>query len=396
VDRLGYYHNWPFSADILAPLDFELNDNRFDGYISKNNRRLPGGKWSGGSDFLSKKKFIRYTPSSDVQVRLYDLPMYTGRYVAAAPSFPENNLPYPDFGLISPDLYRAGSPDKPIMDLGNSLYELRELPKMVKQAYESVREIPNFSPVRLSEVSNFNLAVFFGWLPLLRDTQELYNSQRTLQARLKQLIRDNGRPVRREFRSDKHSFDHKTILSQGTSDHYPDGMTPNHVTQVYGGGNWELSHHEMRKVWFSAKFRYWLPPRTAELSEFQWQAALVRRLFGSKPTPARIYKAIPWSWLIDWFANVGDNLANLDASVADRLINDYAYVMCHQEAFTRYTATQRVKTGEDTFTSTTSVTDAGYSRKERDRAVPFGFGLKRSDLSPFQLTILGSLGGSRM
>jgi hypothetical protein len=50
-------------------------------------------------------------------------------------------------------------------------------------------------------------------------------------------------------------------------------------------------------------------------------------MFGFQPTPSLIYNLTPWTWLIDYFTNLGDLYDNLSRGVEDRLIAEYFYLM---------------------------------------------------------------------
>jgi len=406
--RIGTWYNWPFGAEETAHVDLQTEQNQSLGFYSENHRRQGSG-WDGGGEFLSIREFTRYTPSGNLDIRVSNLPMYRGAVYATPPSVLHFVPPKfgDDIASFGPELYNHAKPAPPLMGGLNALYELKDLPGMVKQAFEHVRpfvdwaeHVPSkyWSDVRngvsLSSVSDFNLAVAFGWLPLLGDVHSMYETQRKMASAVEQLLRDNGRPVRRTFTSEKHSSSSESVLAQGFQPHAGDTLNPIFITQAYGGGNWELSQHETVRTWFSGKFRYWLPEK-GQMSNDEWTASLRSRLMGSRVTPSTIYKAIPWSWLIDWFGNVGDNIANLDTNVADRLINDYAFVMRHRESFNRMSVTHRFRGMDGRFSEARAVTESGWVHKARTPASPFGFGIKIPDLSSFQLTILGSLKGSR-
>jgi hypothetical protein len=70
--------------------------------------------------------------------------------------------------------------------------------------------------------------------------------------------------------------------------------------------NWASKYTLQRKVWFSARYEpQFEVPNFAANSR---AAELIRALglTGGKQTALTIWNAIPWSWLIDYFLNVGD------------------------------------------------------------------------------------------
>jgi hypothetical protein len=116
-------------------------------------------------------------------------------------------------------------------------------------------------------------------------------------------------------------------------------------------------------------------------------------LYGGRVSPATIYKLFPWSWLIDWYATVGDVLSNLEAQLYDNLLAKYAYVMRHRVYSSVNESRIWLKNrgvGQEQFCRWTQLVET----KDRAKANPFGFGLTMGDLSYRQMLILGALGMS--
>lgn len=389
-DHIGTWFNWPFDNRPVQDVQLNLEQNEFLEFYSEEHLRN-GATWLSGGPFTTKRRFVRYQPSGAIQLSPASKPMYLGKLYAAdpVPSAFEPPIFLENFG---PSAYRRLNPDKSEMDLGNALYELKDLPRQLKELYN----LPKTGlPDGLKSLSNYDISVTYGWLPLLSDTISLYQTQRQLAKRIDQLKRDNGRPVRRKVEMRDQSNVSEEFIASGSDDHglY---LHPNFITSVYRGGTWALTQHASTRVWASGQFRLWYPQQTTGMSDNEWKRIIISRLFGLNPTPSRIYKAMPWSWLIDWFSNVGDNLANLSTNVADRVINDYCFLMRHTETFNRITVSQAFEQGDKDPVVVSAVTESGTVLKERIAASPFGFGIKTSDLSPYQLNILGSLAGSKL
>lgn len=405
MDRLGVWYDWPYSPRPISTYDVEIAPKEFLEFHSTNHRRKGNG-WSGGGAFISKKRFTEYKRTDSVNISPANKPMYAGSLIANPPPRPIFSDPAIQLDTLGPELWNQASPAKPLLNFGNAVYELKDLPSMVKQGYETLRNLTvrndlipyyfsrNRGSLSLKDVSDYELAVLFGWLPLLSDTIGLFNAQRQMSASIKQVLRDAGRPVRRKFTSDKNSSTSSEVIATG-SDSNGTLFSPKFITGAYTSGSfpWTLTRKKLTKVSFAAQFRYFFDD-CDHLTADQWNSRIRRRLFGLNPTPAAIYRAMPWSWLIDWFGNIGDNLANLQPSVADRLIADYAFIMRHVQEYDSLSATIGINQGDSSVTRT-ATTNIGTDLKSRAFASPFGFRVKLDELSPFQLTILGSLGGSR-
>jgi hypothetical protein len=104
-----------------------------------------------------------------------------------------------------------------------------------------------------------------------------------------------------------------------------------------------------------------------------------------------VWELTPWSWLADWFTNVGDVVANMSTGYAENLAAQYAYVMGTTQISTCWDTSLNTKQG-------VIHNSSGYTEtyKHRVGASPFGFGLTSNDFSARQWSILAALGLSRL
>jgi hypothetical protein len=140
--------------------------------------------------------------------------------------------------------------------------------------------------------------------------------------------------------------------------------------------------------WFEASFRYWIP----DIGSPNWTKRATAALFGISPTPSLLWEVLPWSWLSDWFGNVGDVLANLSQNAAENLVAKYAYYMASSETRIYVSDTTYLTGNLQVSASAISIARSKY----RTAASPFGFGLTSASLTAKQASILGALGISRM
>jgi hypothetical protein len=244
---------------------------------------------------------------------------------------------------------------------------------------------------RVSEFRGFKgtgrgyLAWKFGWECLVRDLKTMYQLQRNIDSKIHSIKVNNGKWLLR----------HGTVSSTQQTDTWESGIfgfSPCPVSDL-----WESSSPTSvtigrlsRKVWFSGRFRYYIPEK--ELHTSQWRRKTIRKLYGLSITPEAAWELIPWSWLIDYFCNAGDIFANL--SGGGRYVDavaKYAYVMCMTERSVEQTNSFTDKRGNR---YTARVKDVN-SYKTRVSATAFGFGMEGGSLSPSQLAILAALGLSR-
>lgn len=322
--------------------------------------------------------YLRWTRTSNPAGTVYD-----GIWKAAVTPFGINSVA-PDGSGWSATAYERMKPAEPSMEGLNAIYELREIPHLLMQRFEKDN---------LKSVGDFHLAMQFGWLPLLSDTINFVQTQRNAQKRLKWLLEHNGKPVRRRLTLAE--TPPEPIITSG--DAYG-ALAPTLATQFYSGTpHWEQRDVTIDKIWASARFRYWLPSGPRDVA---WRRKMLRRIYGLRPTPKVVWNAIPWSWLVDWFSNVGDIVSNLDAGVADRLSADYMYVMREVERTRVYNVQaklRKVTTGVNWVLYPVNLTSTSWQiTRTRLRGSPFHPSLSQNNLSGMQLSILGALGLSRL
>jgi hypothetical protein len=271
-------------------------------------------------------------------------------------------------------------PDKPSMSGLNAIYELKDVPGMLRQ---------RFHAQNLHEIGDYYLALQFGWKPLLSDICSFVLTHMNAQKRLEQLIRDEGRPVQREINLEDSFYQNSRNSGSGMY------LYPLLVGYFYqDSGKFTYTDGTYVKRWAKARFRYWLPEGPRNVA---WTNSMKDKIFGFKPTPQVVYRAIPWTWLIDWFSNVGDMISNLETSLVDRLAADYFYVMETIENRSELTASATVfQEGTLNPFSVSATGTAHRGWKTRLPGDPFGWGTSQSSLSGVQLSILGALGLSRL
>lgn len=277
------------------------------------------------------------------------------------------------------EAYRRMRPDKPSMDVSQAIGELKDLPGMLRQRFHG----------GLRDIGSYYLALKFGWEPLLADIRKLYNLQQVVDKRIKQLLRDNGKPVRRRVQlySDTQELAKLTTQSYGI-------WLPSFVTYMYRKEPVSTLTSTLNdKVWASAQFRYWLPPGPRDL---RWTSKLKSELMGLTPTPATIYNLIPWTWLIDWFTNAGDVIENLTVSIADRCAADYFYLMREKSRVQNRWATFFARDFNGRAVDLHGGSQVAYLSRSRTKGDPFGLNTNQNTLTGMQWSILGALGLSRL
>ncbi len=283
---------------------------------------------------------------------------------------------------FGPGAYKRMRPDAPSMQGAVAIYELKDLPGMLEQ---------RFLNHGIAGIGNYYLALKFGWEALLSDVRNFVLTQMSAQKRLAQLIRDNGRPVRRRIKLE----DRRRPIIENVYGYPILGFQPTLPSQYIASQSVILQNrYQFWETWASGQFRYWLPPGPRDIA---WKARMMANIFGINPSPAAVYKAIPWTWLVDWFTTLGDVIDNLTDSVAERGAYDYFYLMCTSGIFTSLGCTftfHDANSGQPKVVSGTSTCET--SVKGRIKGDPFSLSTSPNTLTGTQLAILGALGLSRI
>lgn len=294
----------------------------------------------------------------------------------------------PSVPAASASLYRNASPLKPGVNLGQDIGEalvLKDIPTYPGASGVKHPERLKNAVYFAKQSGNEYLNLVFGWNPLLRDLNAFIKVTRNLDKRLRQLKRDNGRKVKRKlsFRSQSESTIHPTTEANFAYG-YPLGIVdPGFFT---GKGTRDRTDSQTTDIKFVGEFRYWIPDLPALPSGLRELAIL----YGLEPSPSLVWELTPWSWLLDWWSNVGDVLANVSSAVMDNLVSTFAYYMEHKKYSSVRVDTFKVDSGTVSLPAT-----ATHEIKSRWPASPYGFGLTSGDLSGTQMAILGALGLSK-
>lgn len=323
-------------------------------------------------------------------------------------SYDSMSFPARDLNALGSSAIRRFSPLNPGANALQALGELLldGLPSlvgknMVQKILRNQSRLGDFAQGLGKSVGSEVLNVEFGWKPLLSDLQDIYKTWNTLNSRMGQIIRDNNKPVRRRGILNETKDSTTEELESSQNSEYPIWNSQAFDSEDSSFEQSKITKTTIvsEKTWFAGRFRYYIP----DVTDDRWSDQAKRALFGLNPTPSLIYELMPWSWLVDWFTNVGDVLANLSSNGIADLVIDYAYVMSHYKKETTYDMLTGKVDGIDSFTGS-RYPDLVPRRftfktveesKTRVAASPFGFGLQIGDLSDRQFAILGALALSR-
>jgi len=264
------------------------------------------------------------------------------------------------------------APRNPLADASSTIGELKDgLPHL---------------PSPTGNIGGEYLNVVFGIQPIVSELKDYHSSWLNAEKLLDQLEKDSGKWIRRGF-----TFDPVRTSEVYTSDIFPTmvhGQTP-YAINVDSSARTKREIYET-KIWFRGAFTYHLPKSgwRRKLEELDY-------LYGVKPGVDTAWELMPWSWLVDWYSNVGDVLHNVNAFTADGLVMPYGYIMMTQTRTISWDYTLHYKNSVGVNQTALQMCAVKYTTMQRRQANPFGFGFSWDSLSLRQGAILAALGISR-
>jgi hypothetical protein len=253
----------------------------------------------------------------------------------------------------------------------------------------------------------------FGISPIVREADKVIRTILSINQLIDQWFRDNRLDVSRRRDSKPEVRPSLVVRSASTGvrggylySSSTDRSKPWFVSTIGSNfsGSWSVEDHLVTKerMHFSAMYNYDLAELAlpgfdsgvANASSVEQRMALAAYALGISPaqmTPSLVWELTPFSWLVDWFTNVGQMLDVSSTLNQAGLHVRFAYLTVVQEWHweQRFQSTH----GTDGTAVGHNVIDAFYMR--RLRATPFGFSTSFETLNPMQSSILAALAASK-
>ena len=182
--------------------------------------------------------------------------------------------------------------NKPSVDIPLNIFEFKDFPRMLKDLGRVLN-----GKIKPTDIPNGHLAYQFGWKPLFNDLVQLLNLADDIQRRKLQLMKAMNKGGLRMERS-LGSFDlPRMFYGEPYMFEKPVGSLPNMFS---ANASWD----GYEKAWFSARIAV-IP---SKLPSGNLETIAARAALGLNFSAGTIWEMLPWSWLIDYFSNVGDVL----------------------------------------------------------------------------------------
>jgi hypothetical protein len=283
----------------------------------------------------------------------------------------------PSAAVLASQTLARTTPNRSSSESLSAILEAREAPKMIQddrgKALTKLRKvIPPKALSGLGRLAKLNLITQFGILPLISDLETCLDFVRLVDGRVGEIDRLTSRGLRRTV--DLYS-DSNTVTTVNNS------LSTADLTSL-GGRIIKVTTYNIR-----GHVR-WRPSYNYTLSDSQARTLARKVISGFRLDPTSLYEAMPWSWLIDYFSNLGD-FVKVNRNVIP-CIHDTPRIMYHL----------RTETSIPTYTNlganrTLSPWFAVRDEKQRS-LVPASLFAGLSFLTEAQTSILGSLAVRRL
>jgi hypothetical protein len=313
----------------------------------------------------------------------------------------EDAVLFPDLGDIGSLAYEKLRPKQEKAGLAVALAEAKDIPRMLQTSAKGFHQLwrdfggsPNTDLMQPKSVADHFINHQFGWVPFLNDLQQfndVYQNSITYAAYIE---RDNG-VWKNRYRADKTIEDEEVLYSNPS--HSGLSCQPADYIGVFNSGpSHTIVRRKVVNVWYKGQFKYYRPEFDRSLPGYYSVMNATKRLltlYGANVNPTILWKITPWSWLVDWFSNVGAQIQRAQDLATDATVSKYMYLMHHYVYEEVLKTSLPLKTGG---TLNLEFKKSGDIKRRQGADSSFGFNLSSGDLSWKQLAILSALGISRV
>lgn len=264
------------------------------------------------------------------------------------------------------------NPNIPVIDMPVFLFELKDLPRMIRDLWGL-----SIGLIRKSDVPSHFLSYQLGWKPLFNDLLTMLDFSDIAEKRLSEIRSRSGkvRTIRRRIES--YSQKYSGTIGGATKLHH-----------------YQLDRESTLKTWVEYRYQQEDFPSN-RLDEgffentFGYSRSEFRNLFGFHLSASQLWNAIPWSFLIDYFVNVNSFLEASRGGIGFNM--SHMHVMARHDVKAKATPLQLTKC-HSYHENTQSAGSAQLTTKARRYvASPSPVFARDPVLSKNQIGVLGAL-----
>jgi hypothetical protein len=195
----------------------------------------------------------------------------------------------PSNPALAVQLLNGTNPSRSVIDLPISIFELRELPSLIRRQGDNI----------LQQIASGNLKYEFGIKPMIADIRDLLDFQRSVNNRVKLLKKLQTKTLCR-----------KQTLYTGSVSTNPDTLTTtNSAPSTFQTVHRLRTRTTSRTVWGYVKYSPTAGFHPNIVSNKDLESLARKIVLGMTLDASTAWNALPWSWLADWYGNVGDWLS---------------------------------------------------------------------------------------
>lgn len=298
-----------------------------------------------------------------------------------------------------PSAWAATAPKMEAASAFVALRESKDIPRMLQtsaSAFNDTWKALGGSGISASmapkKAADHFLNHEFGWLPFLSDLGKFKSAFDNTAAYMSRMRNGNGKwKVYRRTLVDDSEW---TIIHEG--DEWVVNPENNFMTSHLCGGQppiLRVLEKRQTLITSSGAFKWYKPEHDVTSAGYEGPLAELNRqmtMYGARISPSNVWRSTPWTWLVDWGLNVGQNVDRITEYLQDGVECKYLYVMAHDIRTLRFEQTLPMPNGPLSLTY-----DRVIEIKQRQSiSNPFGLG-PQGNFGPLRLAILAALGVSR-
>jgi hypothetical protein len=152
-----------------------------------------------------------------------------------------------------------------------------------------------------------------------------------------------------------------------------------------------VTRQKMTRVWYTGTFKYYRPEfdYTKKMDAAWRRVQQLITALGLRISPSVVYKVTPWTWMLDWFVNIGDFVQRVEDMASDSILSKQFYLMRHSVVRLEYRKVFSTIDGQ-----THDIKWYRYVEAKRRGSAdsPFHFTPLPSGMSARQVAILAAVG----
>jgi len=298
-----------------------------------------------------------------------------------------------------PGAWAATAPKMEAASAFVALRESKDIPRMLQTSASAFRDTwkalggsgisASMAP---KKAADHFLNHEFGWLPFLSDLGKFKSAFDNTAAYMSRMAHGNGKwKVYRRTLVDESDW---TVLHEGSE--WMVNPDESFYTQYLCNGSaptFRVLERKQTLVTTSGAFKWYKPEHDMTSAGYNNPLAALGRqmtMYGLRISPSNVWRSTPWTWLIDWGLNVGQNIDRITEYLQDGVECKYLFVMAHDIRTLRFEQTLPMQSGPLVLEY-----DRVIDIKQRDPiSNPFSLG-PQGNFGPLRLAILAALGVSR-